>query len=161
MFEALPYSLPKCVGKECQQRLSRPVICILPTRWHNDVNYQRKLILRVRRRGCCNAIGVGLMRLFEKGNIIDTQGTVCYLNSKGKSASKSSACKRIEWQLSLCRHLIRNDNIDLREMQWAKQTLISLHLHHYNHSWGHSTRNQIEEQNEKHSWIKRKRRWQS
>lgn len=161
MFEALPYSLPKCVGKECQQRLSRPVICILPTRWHNDVNYQRKLILRVRRRGCCNAIGVGLMRLFEKENIIDTQGTVCYLNSKGKSASKSSACKRIEWQLSLCRHLIRNDNIDLREMQWAKQTLISLHLHHYNHSWGHSTRNQIEEQNEKHSWIKRKRRWQS
>lgn len=41
VFEALPYSLPKCVGKECQQRHSRPIICILPTRWH----YQRKLIL--------------------------------------------------------------------------------------------------------------------
>lgn len=89
MFEALPYSLPKCVGKQCQQRLSRPIICILPTRWHNDVNYQRKLILCVRRRGCCNAIGVGLMRLFEKEIIIDTRGTVCYPNSKGKSASKS------------------------------------------------------------------------
>lgn len=71
----------------------------------------------VRRRGCSNVIGVGLLRLFEKEIIIDTQGTVCYLNSKGKSASRLSACELIEWQLSLCRHLIANDNVDLRETQ--------------------------------------------
>lgn len=120
----------KCVGKACQHKLSRPVICMPPTRWHNDENYQRRLILCVRRRGCSNVIGVGLLRLFEKEIIIDTQGTVCYLNSKGKSASRLSACELIEWQLSLCRHLIANDNVDLRETQWAKQTLISPHLHH-------------------------------
>lgn len=45
VFEALLYSLAKCAGKECQQRHSGPVMCILLTRWHNDVNYQRKLVL--------------------------------------------------------------------------------------------------------------------
>lgn len=89
VFEALPYSLPKCVGKECQQRHSRPIICILPTRWHHDVNYQRKLILCNTPR-LSNSIGTGLTRRFEKKIIIDTQDTVCYLNSKGKSASKST-----------------------------------------------------------------------
>lgn len=41
----------KCVGKACQHKLGRPVICMLPARWHNDENYQRRLILCVRREG--------------------------------------------------------------------------------------------------------------
>lgn len=61
---------------------------------------KERLILCVRRRGCSNVIGVGLRRRFEKEIIIDTRGTVCYLNSKGKSASRSSARELIEWQLS-------------------------------------------------------------